>query len=69
MNKNYKINEILLAVDTLLNNQHKKNNEITDINEEPLILSKEIKNKKVSNEDIPKDTENIILQAEKYIKK
>tara|TARA_A100001015_G_scaffold320440_1_gene446805 strand:- start:1725 stop:1931 length:207 start_codon:yes stop_codon:yes gene_type:complete len=68
MSKNYETKDILLAIDSLL--ADKKN--IVDTNkihfEKPLILTSDIKQKK-NKSGIPKDTEKIILQAEKYFKK
>ena len=66
MKNKYKINEILDAVNVILN---QKDN-ITEKKEETtLILVDEIKENKVDFDKIPKTTENIIVQAEKYLKK
>ena len=66
MKNKYKINEILDAVNVILN---QKDN-ITEKKEETtLILDDEIKENKVDFDKIPKTTENIIAQAEKYLKK
>ena len=67
MNKNLEIKEILSAVDTLLNNTKKDDEKHIFEKETPLLLEKEVKKNKI--ESIPKDTEKIILQAEKYLKK
>ncbi|MBH90649.1 MAG: hypothetical protein CMG67_00860 [Candidatus Marinimicrobia bacterium] len=68
MTKNFETKDILLAIDALLTD--KKNNEkINEISsEKPLILNSEIKEKK-NKDEIPKDTEKIILEAEKYFKR
>ena len=58
MIKNFSTNEILSAVTDLLENKNS-----------PLVLNEEVKNKKKSKNDIPKETEQIILDAEKYKKK
>ena len=60
MNKKDNIKDILDAVKVILNQDQK---------EEPLILKKEIVDSKKKSIDVPKNTENIILQAEKYLKK
>ena len=66
MKNKYKINEILDAVNVILN---QKNN-ITEKKEETVLrLVDEIKENKVDFDKIPKTTENIIAQAEKYLKK
>ena len=69
MNNKFEIQDILAAVDEILNNKKlsiKKN----FINKESkvLILSDEVKTKK-DKDDIPLDTEKIILEAEKFLKK
>tara|TARA_Y100001970_G_C14243037_1_gene866105 strand:+ start:2390 stop:2593 length:204 start_codon:yes stop_codon:yes gene_type:complete len=67
MNNSYRIEEILEAVESILdqNNKVKKSKEVL---EKPLILNDSIKTPKKKLE-IPRDTEKIILQAEKYLKK
>tara|TARA_B100000212_G_scaffold307187_1_gene256211 strand:+ start:333 stop:533 length:201 start_codon:yes stop_codon:yes gene_type:complete len=66
MKNKYKVNEILDAVNVILN---QKNN-ITEKKEETVLrLVDEIKENKVDFDKIPKTTENIIAQAEKYLKK
>ncbi len=66
MKNKYKINEILDAVNVILN---QKDN-ITEKKEETVLrLVDEIKENKVDFDKIPKTTENIIAQAEKYLKK
>ena len=66
MKNKYKINEILDAVNVILN---QKNN-ITEKKEETVLrLVDEIKENKVNLDKIPQTTESIIAQAEKYLKK
>ena len=69
MNDNYLTKDMLLAIDTLLGNKEEKTLKLVDQIEEPLILKKEANSLKDSRENIPKNTEKIILQAEKYLKK
>ena len=66
MKNKYKINEILDAVNIILNQKDKM---IEKKKETVLRLVDEIKENKVSLDEIPKTTENIIAQAEKYLKK
>ena len=64
-NKN-KINEILDAVNVILNHKDK----MTEKKKETVLrLVDEIKENKVNLDEIPKTTENIIAQAEKFLKK
>jgi len=56
MRENFSINEILEAVDTIVNSKTKK-------------LSYNNENKENKNNLLPVDTEKIISQAEDYIKK
>tara|TARA_B100000214_G_scaffold348220_1_gene300146 strand:+ start:803 stop:1012 length:210 start_codon:yes stop_codon:yes gene_type:complete len=69
MNNKFEIQDILVAVDEILNNKKtstkKKFNNRKD---EALLLNDEVKTKKNKN-DIPSDTEKIILEAEKFLKK
>ena len=66
MKNKYKINEILDAVNIILN---QKDN-VTEKKEETVLrLVDEIKENKVDFDKVPKTTENIIAQAEKYLKK
>ena len=66
MKNKYKINEILDAVNIILN---QKDN-VTEKKEETVLrLVDEIKENKVDFDKIPKTTENIIAQAEEYLKK
>ena len=66
MKNKYKINEILDAVNFILNQKDK----LTEKKKETVLrLVDEIKENKVNLDEIPKTTENIIAQAEKYLKK
>ena len=66
MKNKYKVNEILDAVNVILN---QKDN-ITEKKEETVLkLVDEIKENKVNLDKIPQTTESIIAQAEKYLKK
>ena len=66
MKNRYKINEILDAVNIILNQKDK----MTEKKKETVLkLVDEIKENKVNSDEIPKTTENIITQAEKYLKK
>ena len=69
MNDEYKIPDILEAVDILLNNKKEKPLILEDDNEKPLRLTDQIKDYKIESNTIPKDTEKIIIEAEKYLKK
>ena len=69
MKNNYEIKDILSAINTLLSDEKKKPLKLVDQVEELLILKNEVKNSKDKLSNIPKDTEKIILQAEKYLKK
>ena len=66
MKNKYKINEILDAVNVILNRKDK----MTEKKKETVLrLVDEIKENKVNLDEIPKTTENIIAQAEEYLKK
>ena len=66
MKNKYKIDEILDAVNVILNQKDK----LTEKKKETVLrLVDEIKENKVNLDEIPKTTENIIAQAEKYLKK
>ena len=66
MKNKYKINEILDAVNVILNQE----DNVTEKKDEAVLrLVDEIKENKVDFDEIPKTTENIIAQAEKYLKK
>ena len=69
MNNKFEIQDILIAVDEILNNK-KTSTKKKFINrkDEALLLSDEVKTKK-NKDDIPSDTEKIILEAEKFLKK
>ena len=78
MTDKYKMPDILEAVDTLLNDNNKEKLLILedkeplileDKEEEPLKLIDQVENLKTELHSVPKDTEKIILQAEKYLKK
>ena len=66
MKNKYKVNEILDAVNVILN---QKDNVTEKKEETGLRLVDEIKENKVSLDKIPQTTESIIAQAEKYLKK
>ena len=67
MNKKYPVKEILNAVNLLLKEEEKV---LLLKNEEKVLkLENEINNSKRKTNNIPKSTEKIILQAEKYLKK
>ena len=69
MNKNYQVKEILSAIETLLSGDKKVVlNKNTD-SEKPLVLKKQIKSSKRKIDDVPQNTEDIIIQAEKYLKR
>ena len=55
-------------MNTILNN-NEKISKIEDQNQKPLELKNEVKVANKVLENIPKNTEKIILQAEKYLKK
>ena len=66
MKNKYKINEILDAVNVILNHKDK----MTEKKKETVLrLVDEIKENKVNLDEIPKTTENIIAQAEKFLNK
>ena len=66
MTNKYKINEILDAVNVILNHKDK----MTEKKKETVLkLVDEIKENKANLDEIPKTTENIIAQAEEYLKK
>ena len=67
MNKKYPVKEILNAVNLLL--EEKEKILLLKDEEKVLKLESEINNSKKEIDSIPKSTEKIILQAEKYIKK
>ncbi len=67
MNKKYPVKEILNAVNLLLKEEEKVL--LLKDEEKVLKLENEINNSKREMDNIPKSTEKIILQAEKYLKK
>ena len=67
MNKKYPVKEILNAVNLLL--EEKEKILLLEDEEKVLRLENEINNSKRKMDNIPKNTEKIILQAEKYLKK
>ena len=67
MNKKYPVKEILNAVNLLLKEEEKVL--LLKDEEKVLKLENEINNLKRETDNIPKSTEKIILQAEKYLKK
>tara|TARA_B100000945_G_C20289988_1_gene552834 strand:- start:556 stop:774 length:219 start_codon:yes stop_codon:yes gene_type:complete len=72
MNNKYKVNEIIEAIDLLLDEKNdalKLINEIKDHKQSILKLTNEVKSKKEKSNNIPENTEKIILQAENYLKK
>ncbi len=69
MNNKFEIKDILVAVDEILDNKEeliKKYNNTSKNN--ILLLNNEVKIKS-SKDDVPLNTEKIILEAEKFIKK
>ena len=69
MNKNYQVKEILSAIETLLSGDKKVVLSKNADTEKPLVLKKEIKSSKRKIDDVPQNTEDIIIQAEKYLKR
>ena len=67
MNKKYPVQEILNAINLLL--EEKEKVLLLKDEEKVLKLENEINNSKRKMDNIPKSTEKIILQAEKYLKK
>tara|TARA_B100001029_G_C14675578_1_gene241813 strand:- start:331 stop:537 length:207 start_codon:yes stop_codon:yes gene_type:complete len=67
MNNRYKIPEIIDAINILLEEKIGKKTKV-ESDAEPLVLTKQV-NKTKKYGDLPKDTEKIILEAEKYLKK
>ncbi len=69
MNNKFEIQDILIAVDEILNNKKMSTKKkLNNREDEALLLNDEVKTKKNKN-DIPSDTEKIILEAEKFLKK
>tara|TARA_B100000945_G_scaffold178522_1_gene143200 strand:+ start:1327 stop:1536 length:210 start_codon:yes stop_codon:yes gene_type:complete len=69
MNKNYQVKEILSAIEILLSGDKKVVLSKNADSEKPLVLKKEIKSSKRKIDDVPQNTEDIIIQAEKYLKR
>ena len=72
MKNKYNVKDIIEAIDVLLEqntNGKKFIGKLKETKIEPLLLVNEVKNFKNKTEIIPRDTENIIVQAEKYLKK
>ena len=69
MSNKYLVKDILEAVDVFLRKKEIKIKSKKKISEEPLKLTNEIKSIKSKNSELPKDTEDIIAQAEEYLKK
>tara|TARA_B100002051_G_C16689611_1_gene614697 strand:- start:400 stop:618 length:219 start_codon:yes stop_codon:yes gene_type:complete len=72
MNQKYKVKDIIAAIDSLLGTEEKTlklTNEARDSKLKSLKLTNEIKHSKEKLENIPENTEKIISQAEKYLKK
>ena len=69
MNKKYPVKEILNAVNLLLKEKEKEKILLLKDEEKVLKLESEINDSKKEIDNIPKSTEKIILQAEKYLKK
>jgi hypothetical protein len=67
MIKKYPVKEILDAINLLL--EEKEKILLLKDGEKVLKLENEINNSKKKMDNIPKNTEKIILQAEKYLKK
>ena len=69
MNNKFEIQDILVAVDEILNNKKMSTKKkLNNREDEALLLNDEVKTKK-NKDDIPSDTEKIILEAEKFLKK
>ena len=70
MNKKYESQEILEAVNMLLKiGSNKKSIVLKEDEEKPLELRNEVKNYESQKNSVPKNTEKIIIQAEKFLKK
>jgi len=69
MNNKFEIQDILVAVDEILNSKKiSTKRKLNNREDEALLLNDEVKTKK-NKDDIPSDTEKIILEAEKFLKK
>tara|TARA_Y100001970_G_C13833050_1_gene650686 strand:+ start:78 stop:296 length:219 start_codon:yes stop_codon:yes gene_type:complete len=72
MKNKYSVKDIIEAIDLLLEknkNTKKFTDKLMEPKIQPLKLVNEIKASENKIENIPRDTENIIIQAEKYLKK
>jgi len=72
MNNKYKVEEIIEAINSFLGKEEntlKLVDEIIDSKKKTLKLVTEAKSSKKKLKNIPENTEKIILQAEKYLKK
>jgi len=69
MKNKFEIKDILVAVDEILNNKKTSiKKKVKNKQSNVLILNDELKIKK-NKDDIPSDTEKIILEAEKFLRK
>ena len=69
MNNRFEIKDILFAVNELLdNNKSPSKKDRKNLENNVLLLNNEVKTKR-NKDDVPLDTERIILEAEKFIKK
>ncbi len=68
MNNKFEIQDILVAVDEILKKKISIKKNFNNKESKVLILNDEVKTKK-NKDDIPLDTEKIILEAEKFLKK
>ncbi len=69
MTSDYNIKDILSAVDTLLDDKGENTLKLIDNVEKPLLLKTNISKIEKKDNNVPKNTEKIILQAEKYLKR
>ena len=70
MTERYKTKDILDAINIILNKKETVSSaNFKDKNENTLKLTNEVKDIKKDFSNVPKETEQIILEAEKYLKK
>ena len=70
MTERYKTKDILDAINIILNKKEVvSSTNFKDKNENTLKLTNEVKDIKKDFSNVPKETEQIILEAEKYLKK
>ena len=70
MTERYKTKDILDAINIILNKKEAESSaNFKDKNENTLKLTNEVKDIKKDFSNVPKETEQIILEAEKYLKK